>query len=351
MKKFQKTLAGFLSVSVLSLSAITALAADAENFRTGRVGSSFGEIRPISSEWNEKEQAYFNSFTGTVKEIRDFAGVEGSKYVLVENSAGETANIVIMPDTYFVNDAKITVGSVITGFYEANAPMLMIYPPQYKAEVVAVGMKGQNIKADRFDKDLVSADRSLKLNISDKTEIILQDGKAFDGELAGRKLIVVYGASTKSIPAQTTPTKIIVLFEKAVPPVHQLTPEEIAALDKDISSMDIIVDNQKIEAPAAYINDQGTIMVPLRAIAEALKFEVTWNGKDQSVMLGKGISLKIGEDNYKYMRTAPIQLGTAPVLIQGRTFVPLSFFKEVVRMNNAYVFESQIVIDNGEIMN
>jgi hypothetical protein len=50
------------------------------------------------------------------------------------------------------------------------------------------------------------------------------------------------------------------------------------------------------------------------------------------------------------MKMAPIQLGTAPAIVEGKTFVPLSFFKEVTRLNNAYVFESQIVIDNGERM-
>jgi hypothetical protein len=91
-------------------------------------------------------------------------------------------------------------------------------------------------------------------------------------------------------------------------------------------------------------------MVPLRAIAEALGYDVTWNNELQRAFLGKDISLNIGSDSYTYMKMAPIQLGTAPTIVEGKTFVPLSFFKEVTRMNNAYVFESQIVIDNEEQM-
>lgn len=67
-------------------------------------------------------------------------------------------------------------------------------------------------------------------------------------------------------------------------------------------------------------------------------------------MVGKSVSLTMGKDYYTYMKTAPIQLGTAPEVVNGKTFVPLSFFKKIIRMNNAYVFETQIVIDNGEIM-
>ncbi|MPN07715.1 hypothetical protein SDC9_154986 [bioreactor metagenome] len=177
---------------------------------------------------------------------------------------------------------------------------------------------------------MVSADNTIKLNISDATEIISQTGKSFKGDLENRKLVVLYGPSTRSIPAQTNPIKVIVL--------------------DDAADMDIIVDNKKIDGPRAYTNEQGTIMVPLRAAAEALGFEVAWDGESKSIMVGKGISLKIGQDNYIYMKTAPIQLGTAPEAFEGRTFVPLNFFREVMRMNNAYVFEGQIVIDNGEKM-
>lgn len=319
--KFKKVFAGFLSVSILSLSTITAFAAGPEDLRIISDAEQIKEILP---------QSYFNSFTGVVKKITDREGVKGSKMIYVINEEGLEANIIVSDDTYIVNNAEIMTGAVITGFYESNAPMIMIYPAQYNAKVVAVQSQAENVKVDMFGKDLVSADNTLKLNISDATEIISQTGKSFKGDLAGGKLVVLYGPSTRSIPAQTNPIKVIVL--------------------DDAADMDIIVDNKKIDGPRAYTNEQGTIMVPLRAAAEALGFEVAWDGESKSIMVGKGISLKIGQDNYIYMKTAPIQLGTAPEAFEGRTFVPLNFFREVMRMNNAYVFEGQIVIDNGEKM-
>lgn len=178
----------------------------------------------------------------------------------------------------------------------------------------------------------------MKLNISDETEILLQDGTVYEGELAGKRLVVIYGPSTKSIPAQTTPYKIIVLFDRI---------EDRAAYD--VSNMEIIVNNKKIEAPAAYENKQGTVMVPLRAIAEALGYEVVWNNETRSITLGEDIFLTIGKDEYVAGKNT-IKLGTAPELVENKTFVPLNFFKNVVKMNNAYVFEGQIVIDNEEVM-
>lgn len=331
--KSKKILAGFLSVSILSLSSIAAFAANPTDLKAINEEGQVKEIMP---------QASFKSFTGTVREIKELKGVQGSKIVSVENESGQPANIIISDDTYILNNAEITVGSVITGFYDANAPMIMIFPPQYKAEVVAIENKEQNIKVDVFDKDLVSADNSLKLNISQETEIITKDGKAFTGQLENQKLVVIYGPSTRSIPAQTSPNKIVVLLES----------KDTGTSVGDDSALEIVVNNGKIEAPSAYTTEQGTVMVPLRAIAEALGFDVKWEGESKSIMLGKDISLTLDQDNYlnsNASNAAPIKLGTAPSLMKGTTFVPLSFFREVAHMNNAYVHEGQIVIDNGEI--
>lgn len=335
--KIKKAFAGLLTVTILSASTITAFAANLEDLKPINDLGQNKDIMSINIKLNESEKYYFNSFSGKVKEIADFHAVKGSKIVLVEDKTGGIANIIISKDTYVLNNAEIIIGSEITGYYDANAPMIMIYPAQYSAEVVVVEGKDQNVKVDNFDKDLVSSDKELKLNISDTTEIISQDGTVFSGVLHDRNLVVTYGITTRSIPAQTNPTKIVVLSEKADTVIG------------DVSKMDTVVNNKKIEAPAAYVNEKGTVMVPIRAIAEALGYDVIWNNEQRSVELGnKGISFKIGEDNYLYLKTAPIQLGTAPEIKEGSTYVPISYFRDVLGMNNAYVFEAQIVINNEE---
>lgn len=350
--KLKKTITGLLAVTVLSTSAVTAFATNVQNVMDKE---DIGRIIPISAPIDVQQQRQVGSITGKVKEIRDFMPIEGSKFVSLENEEGEIiANIIVSDDTYILNDTEITLGSTVTGYYDANAPMILIYPPQYNVEVLVVENEEENVKVDIFDENLVSSDNTLKLNISDDTEIILQDGKAFDGELVNRKLVVTYGASTKSIPAQTTPSKIVVLFEKAEHPIYELTEEEKQQFTNELQEMaanaDIMVEGKKIDAPSAYMTDERVIMVPLRGIAEALGFEVTWEEELQRIMVGKGISLTIGENYYTYMKTAPIELECAPQLVEDKTFVPINFFKEVAKMNNAYMFEGQIVIDNGEIM-
>lgn len=158
----------------------------------------------------------FKSFTGIIETIDDFFTenpdkVGCTKLMSVESSDGNIVNFVVTPSTYFVDHAMVKVGDTVTGFYDANAPVPLIFPPQLRPFVMAKDTQGQNVKVDRFDKNLVSSDNQLKLNIAPSTEVLLENGQSFTGSLENRNLIVIYGPSTRSIPAQTTPYRIIVM--------------------------------------------------------------------------------------------------------------------------------------------
>lgn len=133
------------------------------------------------------------------------------KLMSVEDSNGSIVNFVVTPDTYFVNHVMMTIGSMVIGFYDANLPVPMIFPPQYQATVMAKASQYENVKVDYFNADLVSSDGRLKLNIFPNTPMLLENGQQFTGNPTERNLIVVYGATTRSIPAQTTPYYIIVM--------------------------------------------------------------------------------------------------------------------------------------------
>jgi len=159
----------------------------------------------------------FYSFHGTVTEIRDFyTGQNGekegcNKFITVENGLGSIVNFVVSPTTYFVDHVMVTVGDRVTGYYDGDAPTLLIYPPQYQALVMVKDNSNQNVKVDYFNRQLVSSDGQLRLNISPYTRIVLTNGQLFTRNPANRDLIVIYGPTTQSIPAQTTPNRIIVL--------------------------------------------------------------------------------------------------------------------------------------------
>lgn len=156
----------------------------------------------------------FQSFSGIVTNISDFfttANDQSGCYKLMAvSNADSTVNFVIEPDTYFLDQAMVMPGDRVTGYYDGNAPVPLIYPPQYRALVMVKENPNQNVKVDFFNRQLVSSDGMLKLNLAPTTRLRLKNNQVFTGNPANRNLIVVYGASTFSIPAQTIPARVIV---------------------------------------------------------------------------------------------------------------------------------------------
>lgn len=308
--------------------------------------SVFGNISNIADTQNNaitainetiKPHSFYSSFTGTVKEISKTS--EEITKVYLENKDGSQAYFIISENTYFIDDVKINVGTEITGYYESDKPMIMIYPPEYSVDIISPATKDTNIKADKFDGDLLSKDKLLKLNISDDTEILWENDTQIywimkptisdlETVLSNRKLIVFYNATTKSIPAQTNPTKIIVL-----------------SAQEDDSVINILVNNTIIDAPPAFLNEDGVVMVPVRAIAETLGYKVGWNNDERSVKIGYEIFFLIGKNNYSNCERTQIKLETAPIIVDGRTYVPLSFFKEILNVKFADFFDNQVIIN------
>ena len=155
----------------------------------------------------------FLSFTGTITMINDFwyPNKEGCyKIFTVENNEGLIVNFIIEPHTYFVDHFTANIGDEIEGYYDGDVPVALIYPPQYRALVINKISPFRDVMVSYFDENLLSSDKTLKLNISNSTEIVLQNDQLFTRSLQNHDLIVIYNYVTKSIPAQTTPLKIIV---------------------------------------------------------------------------------------------------------------------------------------------
>lgn len=159
----------------------------------------------------------FSSIYGTVTMIQDYSvGSDEEltgcyKLMSLLREDGTITNFVISPTTYFLDRVMVSIGDRVTGFYDVNVPVILIYPPQYQALIIVKDNPYQNVKVDYFDNQLVSSDGQLQLNISNYTSILLPNDQPFTLNTANRNLLVVYGPTTMSIPAQTTPYKIIVL--------------------------------------------------------------------------------------------------------------------------------------------
>jgi len=175
------------------------------------------------NNFDEAISEYF-SITGIVVNMEER---DGLRRIEIEDLDGNPAVLVLNDETVFPFSTDYAVGDEVTGWYLTNMPMIMIWPAEYSVDVLVSRMgDDRNIKADRFvtweadttEGFMISQDGMLAFKVDEDTEIILADGQDFqDGSLEGRRIVVIYGISTRSIPEQATADKLIVLFEGIVP--------------------------------------------------------------------------------------------------------------------------------------
>lgn len=83
----------------------------------------------------------------------------------------------------------------------------------------------------------------------------------------------------------------------------------------------------------AELDGKGNTLVPLRSVAEALGFTVQWNAATGSIDLNRQAvwtQVTLGVDSYAKGKMAPQSLGAAPVLVDDKTYVPLTFFDTIL---------------------
>ena len=160
----------------------------------------------------------FGSVTGTIVDLMP-AGRGGSRsngcvsFASVEDGSGNIVNFMITPSTCVVDFETLSVGMSCTFWYSMDAPAPLIYPPQYNAVAAAREKNGRMVQVGYYNNALVNEDRTLQLNLDGSVEVRTTNNQYFQGNPSNHNLVVTYGSSTRSIPAQTTPFKIVVLCD------------------------------------------------------------------------------------------------------------------------------------------
>lgn len=328
-----------------------------------------GDIMLISGNVKVISPSYIAN-TVTVTEVTETGFSTTTDEKDAENPE-KTINYTVSDNTIVLGYAKgdvkelkdIEKGDKITVYSNSYAPAPLILPPQYQADVIFVedNLEMSSLRfadVDTYvkgeDEMLVNVANTLALNIADDTEIVDIEGKKVDAkELDKKDLAVIYTSSTKSIPAQTTPIKVVVLGENemalkalesanATPaPTVEPTPE-VTDAPVDYTTVANISVGEKVITNIYKEND--TLMVPLREIAETLGFTVEWDGELKAVMLNSGMySLKIGENAYVKGKMMPQPLKAAPVIkVDDLTYVPVEYFTEVLEAGDSIVLNSKI---------
>lgn len=125
----------------------------------------------------------------------------------------------------------------------------------------------------------------------------------------GGRLVVWYDIVLTSYPGQTSPEKAVLL------------PTDDRAFTI-ITGGDIAIAEGRVE--------NGVAMVPVRKVAEALGYTVTWNGAEQSVRLARDdaeMTIQLGEDRYAFGNAREgLSFGAASYVINGVSWVPAEVF-------------------------
>lgn len=116
-----------------------------------------------------------------------------------------------------------------------------------------------------------------------------------------------------------------------------------------LGSSEAIINHESyiLEQPPLVVN--GRSMVPLRFFTEALGAEVTWNVSNRSVQVENG---EISATLYINNRAATVNdkhvtLDAAPVIFSGRTLVPVKFVSEVLGYKVEWIDRSKTIIISG----
>lgn len=105
-----------------------------------------------------------------------------------------------------------------------------------------------------------------------------------------------------------------------------------------IGSKTMFVNGKAYEKDAAPVIMNDRTLVPIRFVTESLGGKVAWNAETKEVTLvidGKEIKMTIGKTIEKY--------GVAPVIINGRTFVPVRFVADELGATTAWNAETKTV--------
>ncbi len=178
---------------------------------------------------------------------------------------------------------------------------------------------------------LVNSKKDLQINIDKETKYVNVNGEEVKPEnLETSVLVVFYGISTKSIPAQTTPDKIVVTDIKVKNIGGVKDTEEVKEEPEKVKKL---VVNDKEVCDLSYDAEAKTFMIPVRAVAESLGYTVEWFGGELKVTVNNdesGVEFKIGENSYKAKDAESCKLEKQPELINDTTYVPSSVFSKLL---------------------
>lgn len=307
MKKhftFKTIIAGAMIATLLfSMSAI------ASEKNTDNTVANVGTTTNIEDTANTQDpnaavQTQYRLVQGKISSVE-----KDGDYTKIEIENDDMGMIFTAENGVFVIDQKdntnktlqdLKKGMEITAVLSNNSIMTMSIPP------ITPGAVGFIINSEKgfidlsiYDQDLTNAQNTLQLNIDDKTTIVDLQGskKIFSQEdLKNNELLVFYGASTRSIPAQTSPSFVMILNSADAPQEGEGVPMPIDA------PAAASIPAAKIQPAIALESSMPKPeLASLRELTDTAGFTIKWTANDKPIILEKGntkIEITVGKSTY-----------------------------------------------------
>lgn len=334
MKRYFKYTAAAVSAVTMAVSAVPAMAAQViVNDGTQKTAEATEEVKAeetkteeVKTEETKEETAQtpaeesigYTALTGKITAVTveedgtariNFQNEERGEIVFIE---GADCMVIVGNEVKSVKDLK--EGMEVTVVMNDLAPMTMSLPPQTSGAVaiVANGETPVFTAVDKFDDELTG--KTLKLVMDENVQILDIRGtkQALTADdIKGHKAIVVYGASTKSIPAQTTPSFVIILDNG-----------EETAETKTTETAETTETTETAETEEKAEN------VPLRTTLEAMGYTIEWTSNDAPIIITKDAvkaEIKIDSNTVVMEGADAKELSSNVVLVDGVTYIPADF--------------------------
>ncbi len=324
----KRTMAAVLSAAMVLTAGAAALAADNTTANTPAAQQTVAVDPAQTAPYRLGAQATVTALDLT-GEHPSITIETTDKQILQLNVSAET--VVLDTKTGIAASlSEVKKGDQIYAYY--SPAMTRSIPAQTACEAIVI-----NLEKDHSAAKLLTAE-SVTQNVDGSVTVLAENGTLLltvpaDAAVApyrtknvvkntdirmGTRFFAWYDVVALSMPGQASTAKAVILPQ-------QETEDTITIVHEG----DIAIGEAKLE--------HGVVMVPLRKTAEALGFQVTWNGKENSVHLTNGTvqtSITMGQDSY-YMATAirgavgmsaPSPLGAAAYEKNGTSWAPAELF-------------------------
>ncbi|NBD27644.1 PdaC/SigV domain-containing protein [Paenibacillus glycinis] len=128
-------------------------------------------------------------------------------------------------------------------------------------------------------------------------------------------------------------------YAAGMPEIALVIPGIGAAVPAGAVKLPVVADRENVSAISLYTAPGGIVMAPLRPIAQALGYTISYDARTHQTKATKGndwAKVTVGKDRYAFTDKASFTLGAAPATKGGALYVPLAYFAKVLHADLAF---------------